>query len=392
MNIIGNLFKEKEKEEIVKWTFFDLGKLETKEEDIFANDERYVVGLKRVKIKRKKVRYKVLLDFVEDLKMSLESGMTILEALEISKDNTENIEIILRIEEIKQNLKRGESIGTAWRNSFPEEEVEIINLISLYEESGAISVGFEKIASYIREKIEFREKLFKTMYYPVFIFFFSVGVFIWFINYFIPSMLLMLKDVMFQADYINIHGIYRKIKMGVNGLVFSTTLFILYFIISKEGKKKILKKISFFSFFRKLINIYYLEVFSHYFYHLIKSGFSIIRSLDILREDESFSFCKKETESCIRIIMEGHPLSQGMGVYDFIGRKELWKIKKGETRGTLVESFYSIHAQVEKEKRFFFNEIISFAEPFMLLAAGVTVGLSVYFFYRILFSYTFTMI
>ena len=392
MNIIESLFKKKEKAEIVKWWVFDLEKLETREKRVFPGQDVFIIGVKREVLYRKKVSYKNLLNFAEDLKVSLNSGLTILEALEISKENTDNNEILLRCEEIKRNLIKGENITTSWKRAFPEEEGEIINIIGLYEESGAIDLGFEKIATYLREKIEYREKLFKTMYYPLFIFLLASAVFIWFVNFFIPSMLLMLADVMNLEEYSYLSSLYRKIKIGVNCSAIFVTAFIIYIFFSKEGRKKVIKKLSYFKFFKKIINIFYLEAFSHYFYYLLQSGFSIIKSLDILKKDSSFNFCREETEKCIKILEDGHPLSQGMEKYDFIGKKELWKIKKGEMRGTLVESFHYIYSLSQKEKRFYFSEIITYLEPLMILAAGVTVGLSVYLFYWILFSYTFTLI
>lgn len=392
MNIIENLYKRWERQELIKWTVLDLENLETREENKFPGYENYIIDLKKEQIRRKKLKYKDLFSFSEDLKISLDSGLTILEALEISKENTDNIEILIRSEEIKKHLIRGENIATSWAKAFPEEKGEIVNIISLYEESGAINLGFEKIASYLKEKIEYRKKFFKTMYYPFFILALTTGVFIWFINIFIPSMLVMLGDVMSSADYIYIEGIYKKIKIGVNTYALVNGIFIMYLLIAKKGRKKIVKKISHFKVFRKIANIYYLEAFSHYYYYLIKSGFSIIKSLEILKKDDSFVFCKEETESCLRRMKEGHSLNSGMKVYDFIGKKELLKIKKGEIRGTLMESFKNIHVQAQQEKTFYFTEVLSYLEPFMILLAGLVVGLSVYVFYWVLFSYTFTLI
>ncbi len=392
MNIIESLFKTKEKVEIFKWWVFDLEKLETREEKFFPGEEFYIIGVKKEVVYRKKVRDKDLLNFAEDIKVSLSSGLTILEALDISKENTDNNEILLRSEEIKRNLIRGENIATSWKRAFPEEKGEILNMIALYEESGAINLGFEKIANYLKEKIEYKEKFLRTIYYPLFVLFLSSVVFIWFVNFFIPSILVILGDVMDPEDYIQLAIAYKKIKLGVNFSAIFITVFIIYVAIYKEGRKKVIKNLSNFNFLKRIINIFYLEAFSHYFYYLLQSGFSIIKSLDIVRRDDSFSFCKEETEKCIGILKEGHPLSQGMEKYSFINKKELWKIKKGEMRGTLVESFYYIYSQSQKEKRFYLSEILSYLEPFMILAAGVTVGLSVYLFYWILFSYTFTLI
>lgn len=335
---------------------------------------------------------KKLLLFVEDLKLSLESGLTIIEALEISGENTEDSDILKRCKDMHCNLKKGENLTTSWNLSFPEEINETGNLLSIYEESGAISQGFGKIASYLQERIYIKKKLFKKLYYPSFVFLLSVGVLIWFINFFIPSMIEMLKDVLVAEEYYKLTNVFKKIRLGVNGSAVFSLLFALYLCISKRGREKTLKKLYKIKIFRKIISTFYLEAFSNHFFHLIKSGFSVIKILDILKKDSFFKFCWEDTNECIRIILKGQPLSVGMKGYSFIGKKEIEIIKKGELRGTLEEAFDNINKYSKKKKNFYFSEMLSYSEPFIIIFAGIISGVSVYMFYKILFSFTFTLI
>jgi len=342
--------------------------------------------------RRKKISYKKLQYFAEDLKISLEAGLTILEGLEMIKENTDKKEIIIRSIKMQEYLRNGENITKAWIQTFPEEKGGTANLIGIYEESGAIIEGLEKISSYLKEKINVRKKIFETLYYPFFVLLMAITVVMWFINFFIPSMLEMVGEVLSIEDFFRLEKIFYKIRLGVNISAIFSAFFIICFVFWKEGRKKILRKIAEWKYLGRIIRIYYLESFSHHFYHLIISGFSITSTLNILRKEDYFYFCKTETEKVLLRLNRGESLSRCLEEYKFIGKREIEIIKKGEYRGTLAESFSYIHREVQKKKAFYFNEIITYGEPFIILTAGFIAGIAVYMFYKLIFSYTFTFI
>ncbi len=216
--------------------------------------------------------------------------------------------------------------------------------------------------------------------------------FIWFINYFIPSVLIITKDVLSTEDFLKISGIFQKTRLGVNSFAIVTSLFAFYFIAAKNGRKKILKKLYFLRFLRKVINLFQLESFSHYVCYLMNCGFPLMKTLDILKKESSLNISKEETEKCIKLLEEGHSLSCSLQAYDFIGKREIEIIKKGEMRGTLSESFFSINSYTRNKKDRYLKESISFLEPVLILAAGVITGISVYMFYKLIFTYTFTLL
>ncbi len=129
---------------------------------------------------------------------------------------------------------------------------------------------------------------------------------------------------------------------------------IVFLVIWKEGRKKVLKAISKRKYLGKIVRIHYLEFFTNHFRHLLKSGFSITSALNIFKKLEYFSFYKEDTERVLERLEKGEKLSQGLEEYSFIGKREIEIIKKGEHRGTLSESISYIHQQVKKEKKFLF--------------------------------------
>lgn len=351
------------------------------------------MNLKENLIKRKKkISQKELQYFTEDLKISLEAGLTILEGLEMIRENTNQPEIIMRAERMKKSLINGENITKSWLDAFPEEKGETANLIGLYEESGAIILGLEKISSYLKEKIKSQKKLFEALYYPSFVFLMALVVLMWFINFFIPSMLDMVSEVLSAEDFLSLESIFYNIRLGINVSAILLIFLLIFFIAGGERRKRILKRIAGFKYLGKIIRINYLESFTHHFYHLIKSGFSVTKALEILRKEEYFSFCKNETESVLLRLREGEPLNQCFQEYGFIGKREREIIKKGEYRGTLAESFCYIHRQAQKKRAFYFSEMITYGEPFVILGAGLIAGIAVYIFYKLIFSYTFIFI
>ena len=339
----------------------------------------------------KTIKSRELIEITEDFFLSLKSGLTILEAVETAKENSFNKEICKRWEDFGNLLKGGEKIHLAWSKVFFEEGEKSGNILRMYEESGDVSKGFQMISIYYKEKEIYRKSILKTLYYPLFVLLLAGITFIWFINYFIPSVLIMTEDILSTEDFIKISGIFYKIRLGVNTLAIITSLFAFYFIAAKNGRKKILKKLYFLRFLRKVINLFQLESFSHYVCYLLNCGFPLMKTLDILKKDTSLNISKEETEKCIKLLEDGQPLSCSLQAYDFIGKREFEIIRKGEMRGTLSESFFSINSYTKNKKDRYLKDSISFLEPIFILASGAITGVSVYIFYKLIFTYTFTL-
>ncbi len=340
----------------------------------------------------KEIKELDFLELVEDLALSLESGMTVFEGLELIEKGRSNPLLESKCIEFREFLEEGDSISKAWDKVFPNAGHKASSLIRIYEKNGKPSKGLRLLAEDLREKMAYKKEMKKTLYYPLLVSFLAFLALIWFLNFFLPSILKLSADLLTSEEFLKTEKNFWRFRFSVNFFAFFGSFFVLYLIFAKEGRKKIISWLSDKKLFADFFNIFLLTSFAESFSFLLKNGFPLMQSLEMLAEDASFNISEADTESCKELIGRGYPLSKGLEAYSFFGPRELAIIRKGEKRGSLPQSFDLIYEYSNAKKRKFLKDFFIYFEPLVILFAGLLTGFLVYSFYKLIFSVTLNIV
>jgi len=106
--------------------------------------------------------------FVYVLQRLIDSGVSILEAVDISLDIVDNFYIRKKLENIRQSIIRGGGIANGFRESDLFENM-IIQMISAGEESGSLVLMLQKISNYYLQKYRYIVDNIATLIEPILI-------------------------------------------------------------------------------------------------------------------------------------------------------------------------------------------------------------------------------
>lgn len=120
----------------------------------------------------------------------IQSGVPILEALNIVKDTTGNAVLSTAIERVHDNVREGESIAGPLREAKVADEM-VINMISVGEETGNIEMMLMKIADTYEEEVDVAVEGLTSMIEPMMIVFLGGTIGFIVISLFLPLIQLM---------------------------------------------------------------------------------------------------------------------------------------------------------------------------------------------------------
>lgn len=332
------------------------------------------------------------LELVEDLALSLESGMTVFEGLELIEKGRNNKLLEEKCQIFREYLQEGDSISKAWDKVFPQAGQKSSSIIRLYEKNGAPAKGLRLLAEDLREKMAYKKEMKKILYYPLLVSLLAFLTLLWFLNFFFPSILKLSVDLLSVEEFLKTEKTFWMIRFSINSLALISGIFMIYLFFAKEGRKKIIGWLARKEIFAGFFNIFSLAGFAESFSFLLGNGFPLMQSLEILTEEASFNINDQDTEKCKELIRMGLPLSKGLEAYSFFGPRELAIIAKGEKRGSLPQSFDLIYEYNDARKKKIFKDFFLYFEPLVILLAGLLTGLLVYSFYKLIFSVTLNIV
>lgn len=144
---------------------------------------------------KKKVKPRDFSIFCRQIVSILKAGVSIIDALAMLADQTENPTLKEAIEHVHENVAKGEGLASAMRKEnkvFPEM---LCNMVDAGESSGNLEVAFERMAVQFEKDSQLKESVKKAMIYPIVVIVVMIAVLIIMLVVVIPNFMKMFEDL-----------------------------------------------------------------------------------------------------------------------------------------------------------------------------------------------------
>ncbi len=317
--------------------------------------------------------------FAKNLSVMLKSGLTIVDGLEILKEQfTGRFKKLL--EEISFSVRSGSSLAEAL-SRYPKVFSEMfINVIGAGEIAGTFEESMANVAEQLEKEKDLKSKIKGAMFYPVLILVaaFLMGVTISFLV--LPKITPLFEGLNVELPFTTKALIWFSNLVRDNGLVLFSSLIafvIAFFYIIKQKFSypvthfvmlkipiigSIIKQSNLIRFFRVLGT-------------MLKSGLNIDEALEIAGKTISNYYYRKSIVTINKSITKGAKLSVLLG-----DNKKLYSlmsvrmIKVGEETGHLEETLLYLADSYEKEVDTATKTLSTVIEPVLLLFIGLVVA------------------
>lgn len=327
----------------------------------------------------KKATLKDIALFCRQFSFVLSSGINILRALEIAKEQTENKRLKKMMEKVFEDVQRGQALSEAMRTHKELPEM-LINMIEVGEASGTLDRIMDRMASYYDKEFRQRQKVKQALTYPAVVSFFSVAVVIILMVKVLPTFIDMFSqfpNAKMPATTVFLMGISNFLATKWWLLVIIVTAIIILLKVysnTEEGSYNIdnikIRTPIFGRMFRKVITARFARTFGM----LMGSGVPLMQCVDISSDIVGNKVYSKALSS-----MRGE-LEKGSSLGEILEKEKLFPnmltqmIRIGEESGTLDNILEKTAEFYDAEVETVTTQLTAMLEPAIMVVLAIVVG------------------
>jgi len=352
---------------------------------LYTSLEEENFNFSKFSLKRKKtLNLSALAILSRDLSIYLDSGISLISAVELLKQRYKNDKTLSAFfESISTYLDEGKTFYVAL------DSQNVVNLPEFYKQSikisengGLLESVLLELSIFLKEQDRVRKQAGSALAYPLFILFISLFMVGFMLSFIVPK----ITDIFTQIDQelptstqivISLGDFfsnnYAYVLAGIFGFIFS---FIFLMKKSKKFKYAFDKFVLKLPFFSTMIEQAELSRFSYMNSILIKSGVPIVQAINLSANILKNEVIKRVFVEASNSVVEGKKLSVLLAnnkIYK-IDESFIHSIAIGEDTSKLSEilnNLASLYNESNKDKTDIF---LSLLEPIFMLFVGVTIG------------------
>lgn len=330
-------------------------------------------------LRKRKVKTRDLSVFCRQFSSILKAGISVISALEMLSDQTENKVLRQALKNVQSNVEKGENLADAMRiegNVFPPL---LISMIKAGESSGSLEVSVERMAVQFEKDDKLKGMVKKAMIYPIVLCCVAVGVVIVMMAFVIPSFTAMFKDMgtsmpaftQFVIDMSNfITGKWYIIVIIVAAIVFGYKSY----AGTDIGNHRIASLKLKVPVFGSLITKTASARFSRTFGTLLIAGMPMIDALDISADTMDNVMFKDALIKVKSGVALGLSLSTQLRATNMFPPMVVHMTNIGEETGNLEEMLNNVANYYDEEVEITTQQVTALMEPMIILVMAVVVG------------------
>ncbi len=323
-----------------------------------------------------------LLNFANQLATMLDSGITILRALEVITGQVESKNLHNILEKVKADVEQGSSLSEALAR-YPKVFDQLwVSLIEVGEASGTMPMVLKKLAFYLEQKAAFSSTVISAVMYPAVLFCVCLGAIAFFALFIGPRFESIFNTMKVDLPMITkvLLATFRYIKQNFLLLVMSVVAAI--FLVRKYAKTPIgrahVENIIFgLPVLGNIAKLIVIERFSSQMSILVDSGVPILYALDITQRLVDNSICANVIGDIKESVRQGELLVAPMERSKFFPSMCVQMIAVGEETGELSKMLTHVANYYQQTVETFMKRIGTLIEPFMLVFMGAIIGVIV---------------
>lgn len=328
--------------------------------------------------KDEKITNKQVILLCQQLSIILESGIDIIEALKIVKNNLRDKNIKNFIEKTIIGLNEGENLSAIWQKNF-NLPAYLISSINIAEHTGLLAEALKDMGIFLAKEYELKQKLRQICIYPVFLLCVLAIVIMLMIFLVIPAFADIFQRMHIDLPYLTATILSIGLNIKAHFIKLCTFLLIIFIAIILVGQKDklrliflqyILKLPVFGDFLRKfyLVNIVNQLIF------LLGSGISIDEALNIMLNSNHNILVQDNLKTVQNLVKQGFSLADAFAKVSLSINILQEFIDIGEKTGMLKDILSYLVSFWENELDNTIKICLQLLEPILMISVGFIVG------------------
>ena len=338
-----------------------------------------------------KVKLKDLAVFSRQFATMINSGLSLLRALSILTEQTENPELARVLGEVRNDIETGSSLSGSMGKHPLVFPPLMVNMCRAGEVGGFLDMVLLQIADNYEAEVRLRGKVKAAMTYPVVVFIIAVLAVIGMLLFIVPVFVGLFADFDSQLPaptrfLVFLSGLMKVLApLGVVGLVaFAVTW---PKVKLKPQVRNVLDPLKlkvpvFGMLFQKIA----LARFARNLGTMMKSGVPILQSLDIVSSTTGNVVLERALLDVQNSVRQGEALAQPLHAHKVFPPMVVQMMAVGEDTGALDTMLHKIAEFYDQEVEATTEALTALIEPIMIVVIGAIIGAMIVALYMPIFS------
>jgi len=321
----------------------------------------------------------------------IQSGLSLLRALNILSDQTENKALARKIQDVRADVETGVSLSAALSKSPETFPPIMINMVRAGEVGGFLDNVLVSIAENFEAAVKLRAKVKSAMTYPIVVFVIAIVAVVGMLLFIVPVFATMYADMGGELPPLT------KMLVGLSTLLRYLGIPILiaiglgaWFYGRNKHKPEFREKIDPLMLkmpvFGNLTKKIALARFSRNLGAMIRAGVPILQALDIVGEASGNIVIEKATRDVKESVRTGNSLAAPLNMHPVFPAMVVQMIAVGEDTGALDQMLEKIAEFYDQEVESTTEALTSLIEPIMIGVLGAIVGVMIIALYMPIFG------
>lgn len=310
------------------------------------------------------------------------AGVTIIDAMKMLVEQTENQALKKATEAVRAGLEKGESLSTSMREHPKIFPALLISMVTAGEASGSLDMAMERMSIQFEKTSKNQGLMKKAMIYPVIVGLVALAVIAVMLMVVIPSYSEMFETLDAQLPQITVWVLVISEFMQKNWFLIFLFVFLIVIIgkmyLTTEGGKRVWSKIQFsVPVVKNLVVKSASANMARTLSSLISAGIPLVEAVEIVAKTMDNVLIKECLMEAKEQIMIGIPLSEPLKDGGIFPPMVHHMIKIGEEAGSTEEMLTKLADYYDEEVELAVQSLMAAIEPIIIVVLALIVGVLV---------------
>lgn len=309
----------------------------------------------------------------------INAGVSVINALEMMRDQTENKHLKAALKEVHEDVSKGESLAIAMKKRNKIFPSMLCNMVEAGEASGSLDVAFERMATQFEKENKLSQSVKKAVIYPVVLVVVMIGVLILMMVWVIPNFMGMFAQLEAEMPpatqfVINMSDFVIAKWWLILIVVIAAVILLKLYAGSKNGKfvlGGIKLKIPVFGQLQMKSECARL---GRTLCTLLSAGVPMLEALEITARSMDNVHYKKAMADAKDQVMRGMPLSRPLKACGLFPPMVIHMVSIGEETGNIEDMLENVADYYEDDVQVATEQMMALMEPLIIVVMAVTVG------------------
>jgi type IV pilus assembly protein PilC len=321
----------------------------------------------------------------------IQSGLSLLRALNILSDQTENKALARKIQDVRGDVETGVSLSAALGKHPETFPPLMINMVRAGEVGGFLDSVLVSIAENFEASVKLRGKVKSAMTYPAVVFIIAILAVVGMLLFIVPVFATMFDGLGGELPPITkvLVGVSAFLKIGGVPILIVLIVVVVWWMRNKHKPEfrarvePIYLKLPIFGNLTKKIA---LARFTRNLSAMIKAGVPILQALDIVGEASGNIVIERASKDVKESVRTGNSLAAPLADHPVFPPMVVQMIAVGEDTGALDQMLEKIAEFYDQEVESTTEALTSLIEPLMIGVLGGIVGFMIIALYMPIFG------